>query len=607
MRAVVLSETVDLASSVEDVWPLLADTNRVNRAIGLSAMAFKPSEDDHAGARLVGETSVFGLTVRFDEFPFEWSWGKALRVVRRARGSPIDTVVSSCKLEPVPPPEGAGKGDRAGTRVTVRMDVTPRWGAFRPAAWLFAKKSLKSMVVLCKALDAHVIEHSSSPYDVRESEPNEELVAAAVTELKKSGVVPELADKLGAFVKEAPDFELVRIRPFELAARWEAEKREVLRVLLHAVPAGLVELKWAIVCPSCRTASDEANALDQISLEGHCHLCDISFELDLDRAVEATFVPHPSARPVSAQMFCSGGPARVPHVLAQVVLEPGEVKALEVPPAAGRYRIFARGGASASVEVAVGTPEKREATVEDGKVTPVDLRVSPRGAIDTKNATSETRHVKLERLGYATEAATAHFVSTMPEFRSLFSSDLLKASTPLKVSRAAILFSDLTGSTALYSKVGDAAAFRLVDDHFDVIRDAVKGHGGAFVKTMGDAVMAAFVDVASCARAAIDALERFETFRMKQAHGASVGIKLGINAGPCYIVTANGALDYFGQTVNVASRVQHLAAAGELVLAKEVFDSLPDAERQRVVASEPFAARVKGVESPLSLVRLRVR
>ena len=95
--------------------------------------------------------------------------------------------------------------------------------------------------------------------------------------------------------------------------------------------------------------------------------------------------------------------------------------------------------------------------------------------------------MKIERLGFASAAATAHVVSTLDEFRSLFTKDLLKRGTPLKVARAAILFSDLTGSTALYTKVGDAAAFRLVDDHFDVLRAVVAAHEGVLVKTMGDA------------------------------------------------------------------------------------------------------------------------
>jgi class 3 adenylate cyclase len=124
---------------------------------------------------------------------------------------------------------------------------------------------------------------------------------------------------------------------------------------------------------------------------------------------------------------------------------------------------------------------------------------------------------------------------------------------------------------------------------------------------MGDAVMAAFSDVDTCARAAMDALERFDSFCEGRLHAEHVGLKLGMNAGPCYIVTANGALDYFGQTVNVASRVQHLAGMGELVVAREHYDALPEADRARVVVGETFEATVKGLDSPMSLVRLKAR
>jgi class 3 adenylate cyclase len=213
--------------------------------------------------------------------------------------------------------------------------------------------------------------------------------------------------------------------------------------------------------------------------------------------------------------------------------------------------------------------------------------------------------MKIERLGFASAAATAHAVSTLDEFRTLFAKDLLKRGTPLKVARASLLFSDLTGSTALYTKVGDAAAFRLVDDHFDVMRAIVSAHDGVLVKTMGDAVMAAFADDRQCALAAIDALGRFQAFCNGRAHGEHVGIKLGMFAGACYVVTANGVLDYFGQTVNVASRVQHLAGSGEIVLSFETHAALQPADLAPLETVEQFEAQVKGVDAPLSLVRVR--
>jgi class 3 adenylate cyclase len=123
------------------------------------------------------------------------------------------------------------------------------------------------------------------------------------------------------------------------------------------------------------------------------------------------------------------------------------------------------------------------------------------------------------------------------------------------------------------------------------------------VKTMGDAVMAAFVDARQCARAATEALARFGAFRTTQTHGELVGLKLGLYAGACYVVTANGALDYFGQTVNVASRIQHLAAAGEVVIPLDTYMELSAADRSKLTVHERFEARVKGIDQPLALVR----
>ena len=95
-----------------------------------------------------------------------------------------------------------------------------------------------------------------------------------------------------------------------------------------------------------------------------------------------------------------------------------------------------------------------------------------------------------------------------------------------------------------------------------------------------------------------------EAFRAKEKHGALVGLKLGMHAGACYVVTANGALDYFGQTVNVASRVQHLAGSGEIVLPRELYEGAEPRVREGLVVRERLQATVKGVESPLDLVRV---
>jgi class 3 adenylate cyclase len=245
--------------------------------------------------------------------------------------------------------------------------------------------------------------------------------------------------------------------------------------------------------------------------------------------------------------------------------------------------------------------------MDDSKIEQAVINVAPFAELVIDNHGAETRHVKIERIEYAATAATAHELSTIPEFRRIFSKELLKRGTPLKVARASILFTDLTGSTQLYSVLGDAVAFRFVDDHFDVLRKAIGDNGGVVVKTMGDAVMAAFTDEMAALRGAIACMEGFEAFRRSTPSGNETFLKLGIFAGPSYVVTANGALDYFGQTVNVASRLQHVAAAGELVLEDKMINILSPADRERVTVSGAADVRVKGIAAKLHIIRVRLR
>jgi class 3 adenylate cyclase len=598
MRPVVVSTRVSMVSAPADVWPLITDTDRTNRLLLGKPAVYKPIEPGtKSSARFVAETSVAGFSMSYEEAPFEWTLNKSFSVYRKMRSGVLSAYTFGITLEPT---EGGG------TTATVRLELVPRHWLLRPILEIQAKRVVSDMARLADQIDAHLRDNAPSPFLKPTSPANEARLEHAERELVKRQLAPEVIKTITDLIRNGPDADLVRIRPFELADAHEVDQRETLRALLHAVTLGIVELRWALVCPSCRTANDQVASLSELGDGGHCQMCDISYGIELDRAVEATFRPHPSVREVPDQMFCIGGPWRTPHVIVQANLEVSAERTLEAPAEPGRYRIFGRGGAMASLEVGGDAPAEVSAKLKEDAVTPSELFVAPGGSVRVTNETGEALHVKLERLGYASLAATAHIVTTMSEFRRLFSRELLKPSTPLKVGHCAILFSDLTGSTALYTKAGDAAAFRLVDDHFDVLRKAIDEAGGTVVKTMGDAIMAAFLEPNACLRAAIDCLRRFEVFRKTHPNGADTGLKLGLFAGPCYVVTANDTIDYFGQTVNCASRVQHLADSGEIVLEDSVFSMLPEADRAQLRVVEHIEVKVKGVEHPLQLVKTRL-
>ena len=168
----------------------------------------------------------------------------------------------------------------------------------------------------------------------------------------------------------------------------------------------------------------------------------------------------------------------------------------------------------------------------------------------------------------------------------------------------ALLFTDLTDSTSLYSSVGDAKAFRVVQEHFDLLSKVIAEQRGTIVKTIGDAVMASFPVNADAVRAARRIQRDFDALGDRLS---GIEVKIGLHRGPTICVTSNRTLDYFGRTVNVAARAQGAAKPREVLLTESVLSD-PAALgylRDAGFATERFEARVKGVSAPLVLHSVR--
>jgi class 3 adenylate cyclase len=156
-------------------------------------------------------------------------------------------------------------------------------------------------------------------------------------------------------------------------------------------------------------------------------------------------------------------------------------------------------------------------------------------------------------------------------FRDIYRTDTLGVDQRLKITSLTFVFTDLRGSTELYERVGDLAAFDLVKAHFQVLNDIVAAEGGAVVKTIGDAVMATFPTPDRALTAALkmrDAMRKFNEERQRE----DLLLKIGMHEGPCIAVTLNERQDYFGQTVNIASRVQGLANEREIFATSAIID-----------------------------------
>jgi class 3 adenylate cyclase len=147
-------------------------------------------------------------------------------------------------------------------------------------------------------------------------------------------------------------------------------------------------------------------------------------------------------------------------------------------------------------------------------------------------------------------------------------------------------------------------AFDLVRQHFGYLRECITRNSGALVKTIGDAVMASFVDPLDALRAALEMRDEIARFN-DEAGDNLIGLKVGLHAGACLAVTLNDRLDYFGQTVNIAARVQALSAADEIVITDDVLLLEGAAELVAGLPIEPTVVQLKGVAGEVRVHRVR--
>lgn len=616
MSQIEVERSIDCLSSAEQLWPVITDTERLNRAIGLGRLEVIPNSDDSA-ARYLIKTVAAGFPLEYEERPFEWQHNRRFAVRRVVRKGLTSEIENRFALTPL---------KAGGTRLSMSVRLAPKVGLLRPVMALQVRRTVARVLKEFAAIDAelhagHQAEFSSfvpsvgaDALDRAADTLRQDLSSGANAERSpghqgaQGSQGSALTERLIQWVRTAADSEVDRIRPFELADRWGCDRRELLELCLAAVNAGVLQLSWDLVCPSCRASAERLASLVELNTSGHCQFCDIDYDLDLDQAVEASFSPASAVRKIDVGPYCIGGPARTPHVLSQAILYPHGNILVEAPSTEGRYRLFVRGGATRSLLVKPGAPDSVQLTLRDEQFdSEAELEIALGGSLEVNYVAEHESHIKLETLVYRDQAATAHFVSTLATFRRRFASQLLRPGLSLKVGRVSLLFTDLTDSTALYSLLGDARAFRVVLDHFDLLRGVVTEHDGSIVKTIGDAVMAAFVDERDAVACAVAMHRAMAAFREAQPDAAQTRLKIGVFTGPCYSVNANDNLDYFGQSVNIAARLQGAAASGELVLtAKTAALAEHSGWLGGASVGQRFSAELKGVDGAVELARVLV-
>jgi class 3 adenylate cyclase len=419
---------------------------------------------------------------------------------------------------------------------------------------------------------------------------------------------PAVADAIAELIANGEESELNRINVLDFSRRGGFDEERVISGFLHASRLGLFDLTWNVLCPGCSGVLDTHDTLKSLRHDDyHCGLCSCGYEPSVDEQVEVAFTVSPKVRRIAAhdpnglplweyyrQVFWSSGidldKESFASLTEEVTLDALELPAgeravlsLQLPP---QFIIaFEPVTHSAHFIDVQGEPtkERQQLALVYNKAHPptgsVTLRPGPlRLSLDNQSGVRTLPTVFIagdalhDLLGKRRPFLTAKRMLSNQTFRDVFKADNLNIDQRLKITSLTFLFTDLKGSTALYERVGDLAAFDLVRAHFQALLEIISSEKGAVVKTIGDAVMATFIKPEHAIVAGMRMRSAMDALNAKRGTDDLV-VKIGIHEGPCLAVMLNERQDYFGQTVNIAARVQGLATSQAIHATGPVIDA----------------------------------
>ena len=470
---------------------------------------------------------------------------------------------------------------------------------------------------------------------------------------------PRVISKLETLIRSGEDYSLFRINPIQFASEKGIAETEAIDLFLYSAKLGLFEMEWHLVCAMCGNIVESFRHMHKLHATYVCKECAYENNATLDDYIQVAFTisrsvreiafHHPESLSADDLFFkynlCRGAHSwwegwdheQLYRAVTQFLdyLVPGDTRRLDFPTEFG-FIILANVTDKATLGLLVGTDSAPDAQtvstqIADGKLYVMDLPTAP-PRVDLGYVAfsfDELSHLQTGRLILDIENRmdhracvwVAHFKGTPPRklltfdpflsgkrlittqtFRNLFRTETVSANEGIGVKDITFLFTDLKGSTALYDQIGDPKAYFLVRQHFDTLGNVIQHYEGATIKTIGDAVMATFLTPLDAVRAALEMLRGIEAFN--QNISDKLVLKIGIHTGHSIAVTLNDRLDYFGQTVNIASRVQGLADAGEIYISEDVyrFPGVQEALAHCKIASEQVA--IKGVSEKIQVYRI---
>lgn len=390
-------------------------------------------------------------------------------------------------------------------------------------------------------------------------------------------------DAIETYIHQSDKWQRLRINPYTILQKIPSiDLHTFVAEFLYGVHIGLFDLHWNVHCAHCNMITNEQDELAALEGVSYCKMCAMEFEADFVKRVEVTFSLNKAIEDLHIPPVCEP-PQNVPAYYAMEVPQHETVRGQHTLEA-NVYRYFCPITQSRGILTVEGEPtdevqelalvqqsgdhfDKETLTARPG---PIALTLTNKGHPLSGLYVIQNELPEIDIAQLAPRLSGLHIIH-YPEFRELFGNQVLSYRERLKIAAVTTIFTDITGSTQMYDRLGDAVAYNIVRDHFDILFAAIEAHGGRVVKTIGDAVMASFITNEQAVQSVIKFLEGLNQYNQQHSDNEHVYLKIGIHRGASILVNLNGALDYFGSTINKAARIQGLSQCGEITLSEDIY------------------------------------
>lgn len=584
------SRTYKLDARPTHIWPILADSNRLFRDLGLPTIELlDPVPESHyQNGRSRAQCRWLGMRLEWDEMPCEWHKNSYYRIERHYRKGPLHQLTFGVQLDPI----------ETGTIVKIDLNIQPASNFYRILIQLYLHTTLFSH--LRTVIDTYDVV-ATTGYYFKLSATGHSLPKNIQNKLHQlHGQLasfsnrPEVVTKLIQLIQEGDPLTLRLLRPHELASRWDLPREDILTVMLYAVYIQLLEFRWDAVCPHCRQIQASSSQLSGIREIVNCSYCRDTFTVALNRNLEINFQPNSNIRSIQRDQFSISSPQSAPFIITQFLLEAGSSKTLDLvlPESTYRLRTLKQNG-NPFLKVKEDGPDQLALSLNSRGWEQIATNIGANVQLTLNNRTDSEQLFIIEHVPGSDQRLTGNDLTTRQLFRSLFPDQTLRDEEKISAGSLTFMFTDLVDSTLIYRSIGDGDAFDRVMQHFDIIEQVIKKEHGAIIKTLGDAVMAVFLHP----DAAIRTILRIQmALKANQNFSPPLQIKAGIHHGQCIAVNQNQQLDYFGSTVNMAARLVDFAHQDEIILSEFAYE---DPGVQQLIENHTSGLSVKAHEAEL--------